>query len=226
MREAYEVDLHAPDSYDVSALIISLWLCPEEEEKVRRESIYMSLCSWFIRDRASREPKWAERPQWIIPNQACWAEKNIRADLNSFVRRLRDRVAAGDIAIPFLQEAETGKKPKLPPEVRRLTLNEIVDFALPRHGMPDAGNLKSRVWRPSRPVLHLCAAWVTLAQEHFKEHGTPLDPMEAMLDPGFLERFLRRAELMEPLIERSRLSVSADELIKFRLLPNAGVKNK
>lgn len=59
MRECYEVDLFAPDPFEVSALIISNWAWPGVSETSGRERLYLSLCSWFIRDRAGREPNWA-----------------------------------------------------------------------------------------------------------------------------------------------------------------------
>ena len=117
-----------------------------------------------------------------------------------------------------------GIVPPLPPEVRHLSLNQIAAYALEGRGLADETNIKSRVWRPSQSVLHLCAAYVTLAQGHFKEHGLVLDPLEATRRPEFLALLLYRAQLMEPLIERSRLNISADDLIRFRLLPKGGSK--
>ena len=95
----------------------------------------------------------------------------------------------------------------------------MANFVLEEHGMADVDNLKSRVWRPSRSVAHLCAAWVTLAQQHFAEHGAVLNPIEAMRRPEFLALFLYRAELIEPLVERSRLNIAVEDLIRFRMTP-------
>ena len=224
MPEVYEVDLFAPDPYDVSALIISTWACPEDKEKTLRDRLYQSLCAVFIRNRVIDDREWAQQPQLIIPDQACRSLADIRRDTRTLIGRIKRRAIAGDIAAPFLQEAETGTVPPLPPGVGRLTLNRIVAYALPRHGFGEETNMRSRVWRPSKPVLHLCASWVTLSHEHFKENGARLNLLEVMRRPEFLALFLHRAELMEPLIDRSRLNISADELIKFRLLPKGGQK--
>ena len=224
MPEVYEVDLFATDPYDVSALIISTWACPEDKEKALRERLYLSLCSLFIRDSARRGAEWAQRPQLIIPNQACRAEDDIRSDVKTLERRFKDRMTAGRMVVAFLQEVEMGTVPPLPPRVDRISINEMAGYALEGRGIVDRTNMKSRVFRPSRRVLHLCAAWVTLAQEHFAEHGEPLEPVEAMRKPEFLALFLHRAQLMEPLIERSRLNLTAADLIRFRLLPKGGSK--
>lgn len=224
MPDIYEVDLFADDPYDVSALVMSRWLVPNEKESKFRDRLYLSLCSWFIRDRAARDPQWAKQPQMLIPNQACRSQDDLRRDLKTFNRRFKDRVTAGRMAVAFLQEAEQRTVPPLPPEVKRLSINELAGFVLEEHGIADPANLKSRVWRPSRPVAHLCAAWVTLAQEHFTAQGAVLNPIEAMRKREFLAQFLYRAELMEPLLDRSQLNISATDLIRFRLRPKGGVK--
>jgi hypothetical protein len=225
MRECYEVNLYAPDPYEVSALIISSWAWPGAGaiETAGRERLYLSLCAWFIRDRAAREPEWAQQPQWINPNQACRADADIKRDRRTLDRRITDRVTAGHMAIPFLLAAETGAVDTLRPNMSRLSVNRQATSAKSERGIAHSENLESRVWRPSRPVLHLCAAWAVIAQEHFKENGTPLVLNGAMRRPEFLALLVHRAQLIEPLLERSQLKIAPDELIRFRLV-RGGVK--
>lgn len=47
MRECFEVDLFAPDPYEVSALIISNWAWPGASETSGHQRLYLSPCSWF-----------------------------------------------------------------------------------------------------------------------------------------------------------------------------------
>lgn len=218
MRECYEVDLFAPDPYEISALVISNWAWPGANETAGRERLYLSLCSWFIRDRAEREPEWAQNPQMIRPNQACRSDGDLRRDFRTLNRRIKDRTMVGHVAIAFLQEAETGVVPKLPPGVPRMSANALVQNQLEDRKITDTANFLSRLWRPSRSVLHLCAAWAVIAQEHFKEHAAPLILEKAMRRPDFLALLLHRAQLYESLLERSRLKIRADELIRFRLV--------
>ena len=224
--EVHEVDLFAPDPYDVSALIISTWACPEDKEKPLRDRLYLSLCSLFIRDRIRRELEWAQQPQSLVPNLACRSEYIVQRDLRTLERRLKDRETAGYMAVAFLQEVQMGALPELPPGVNRLSVNALGTYALEGRGITNETTLKSRVWRPSRSVIHLCVAWATLAQEHFKEHGTPLDPMVAIRRPEFLAPMLHSAQVMESSVERSLLNIKADDLIRFRLLPRGGQKNR
>ena len=218
MRESYEVDLFAPDPFEVSALIISNWAWPGANENSGRERLYLSLCSWFIRDRAAREPNWAQNPQLIRPNQACRSDADLRRDFRTLDRRLKDRAMAGNVAIAFLQEAETGIVPALPPGVPRLSVNALAQNQLGDRNISETANFLSRLWRPSRPVLHLCAAWAVIAQEHYKDHGTALVLDKEMRRPEFLALLLHRAQLYEPLLEHGKLKIGADELIRFRLV--------
>jgi hypothetical protein len=225
VREEYLVDLFTPDPFEVAALIISRWAWPGVNEAVGRDRLYLSLCSWFIRDHAARDPAWAEQPQWIRPDQACRADADIKRDRRTLDTRLKDRVTAGRISIAFLQEAETGMVPELPPGVARLSVNELAGYAQRELGVADVANMKTRVWRPSRSVIHLCAAWVVIAQEHFNEHGTRLVLDQVMRRPEFLALLIHRAQLYEPLVDQSRMRISADELIKFRLVRGGVITN-
>ena len=218
MRETIYVDLYTPDPYEVSACIISTLACPEDKEKATRERLYLSLCSLFIRDRCVRKPEWGKRPQLIIPSQACRSEADIQRDFRTLQRRLKDRATAGHLAAAFAMEVERGEVPELPRGVDNLSLNKMAAHMMEERGIAEETNFLSRIWRPSRSVIHLCTAWATLAQEHFKENGTELDLLEAARRPEFLALLIYRAELMEPLFARSRLKIGADELIKFRMV--------
>jgi len=225
MREIFEVDLSAPDLFEVAALVISTWAWPGATEAAGRHRLYLSLCSWFIRDHAARDPEWAQQPQWIRPDQACRADADIKQDRRTLDTRIKDRVTAGHMAIAFLQEAETGTVPKLPPGVARLSVNQLAGHAQRERGIADLANIKTRVWRPSLPVIHLCAAWAVIAQEHFNEHGTRLVLDQVMRRPEFLALLIYRAQLYEPLVERSRMNISSDELIRFRPMRGGVITN-
>ena len=218
MREIYQVDLAGPQLFEVSALLISNLAWPGPHEAAGRERLYLSLCAWFIRDQAARDPQWAGRPQLIRPDYACRAEAYIKRDVRTLDRRLRDRVTAGRMAIAFLKEAESGALPKLPSGAARLSIKQLAASVHVDLGFRDAENVPTRVWRPSLPVIHLCAAWAVTARDVWNATGgedVMLD--EVMRQPTFLASLIHRAELYEPLLEASRLKISPDALIRFRL---------
>src|ERR1700732_1378927 len=58
-------------------------------------------------------------------------------------------MVAARIAVPFLQEVELGKRPKLPKSTKRQSLNEMAAFVAGGAGQSEPQNVESRVWRPS-----------------------------------------------------------------------------
>ena len=56
------------------------------------------------------------------------AAEPIQRDVRTLDRRLKDRVTAGRMVVAFLQEAELEELPWLPPEVARLSINELALF--------------------------------------------------------------------------------------------------
>jgi hypothetical protein len=65
---------------------------------------------------------------------------------------------AARMAYPFLKEAESGKLPALPAGLKRFSLNQMAELVLSDAGQADAENVETRIWRPSRPVIHLATA--------------------------------------------------------------------
>ena len=62
------------------------------------------------------------------PIYAFRSENEIAKDLRTLERRLRDRMIAARMAVPFLQQVEPGERPKLPKSIKRLSLNEMAAF--------------------------------------------------------------------------------------------------
>src|ERR1700736_4823117 len=58
-------------------------------------------------------------------------------------------MVAARMAVPFLQEVELGKRPKLPKSIKRQSLNEMAAFVAGEVGQSEPQNVESRVWRPS-----------------------------------------------------------------------------
>src|ERR1700731_3789858 len=58
-------------------------------------------------------------------------------------------MVAARMAVPFLQEVELGKRPKLPKSIKRQSLNEMAAFVAGEAEQSEPQNVESRVWRPS-----------------------------------------------------------------------------
>ena len=131
-------------------------------------------------------------------------------------RRLKDRTTAGLAVLPFLREAYS-KTPQVFPSGKTLSVHQMSEVLLPERKISEIANFESRVWRPSLPVLHLCAAWVTIARDHYDGLGKNLELNKIIFDREILALWLDLAEAYVPLLERSRLNVAPDQLIRFEM---------
>ena len=73
-------------------------------------------------------------------------------------KRLVDRMAAARIGMALVLKAGSKGGPPLPPGVKRLSINEKAAYVGEDIGQNDAGNFETRVWRPTRPVIHIACA--------------------------------------------------------------------
>jgi hypothetical protein len=214
----HHIDFNKLEVYEAGAFMVSQLAYPGEsrQDDERRCEVYTSLCACVLRARAEMDPNWVTRPQLVKPVYTSQTERDRNRGLQTLPRRLRDRMIAARMAYPFLIEAETGEVPKLPKNVKRLSINAISELVLEDAGFSDPENVETRIWRPSRPVIHLASA----------VHGClHLDPKIEAFGLGALltcrdviEYVIRNAEYCEALVVRSRhLRVDADKLIKLRL---------
>lgn len=214
----FEVNLADPFPYDAAALVLAHLAWPGQKEGRQRDNAYLSLCALLIRDRAARDQAWASAPQQLVPNLACRADEYVTRDLRTIDRRMRDRAVAGHMAAGFLMEVLNGAKPALPAGAKRLSVSEMALAVADQLALSDGFNVATRAWRPSLPVIHLCVAWTTIAQEYFREQGKELTWLEVMRRTDLLALLLYRAEQNEPLLERSRLSTNLETLTRFRFI--------
>jgi len=82
----------------------------------------------------------------------------------------------------------------------------------------DPQNIKKRVWNKSLPVVHLCAAIQCMLQQ-LERFGTPIDDfVYILMNRVFLDWIIPEAEKYEPLFDKSKLKITPDKLIKFRII--------
>jgi hypothetical protein len=212
------IDFNRLKVYEAGALLLTLLAYPGESkhDDELRSRVHASLCACSLRALYETDPDWATRSQLVKPIYLLQTQHDCNQALRQLKRRLRDRMVAARMAYPFLKEAESGEAPKLPAAINRLSINALSELVLDDAGYTDPENVETRIWRPSRPVIHLASA----------VHGyLHLDPkIEALgLGPLFthrqvIEYVIRNAEYCEPLVISSKhLRVDADRLVKLRL---------
>ena len=213
------IDFKRLEVYEAGALLVTLLAYPgeSEHEEERRSRVHTSLCACALRAIYEVDPDRAVSPQLIKPIYAFQTERNCSLGLRTLPRRLRHRMIAARMAYPFLKEAESGQAPQLPAPLRRLSLNAMAELVLEDAGHSDPENVETRIWRQSRPVIHLASAvhgYLHLVEAKTKPNG--LGPL--MTSRQVIEYVIRSAEYCASLVARSEgLRVDPEQLIKIRL---------
>lgn len=199
--------------FECGAALLALLAFPSSTDAVRTE-IVTSLCSDHLRANF----KEAGNPEELVKAKYAFREEGtIRKDLKKLDRLVRDRMVAAHVAIAFLQNA-IGLRPNLPGDVKRISLNQLSVFAMGLANQSIPENFKTRIWRPSRPVLHLAAA-VAVAindRERMGEERTSYGNIISDID--FLFDVLRYTREHEILIKRSKLPFDTAELVSIELV--------
>ena len=211
------LDFSRIEVYEAGAVLVTLLAYPGASEGARREALHASLCHVAVRLKCELDPDWALSPQWIKPLYALRATQEVTKDLRTVPRLLRDRLAAGRMALGFLKEVATGEMPALPAGIARLSVNQMATLVLEDTRNIEVANVKARVWRPSLPVIHLASATQLLL--HLFEPERKRLPLEMLLiSRPIIEYIVRTAETHERMIVASRrLRIDPDRLIKVRV---------
>ncbi|MBP6013445.1 MAG: hypothetical protein KBA31_14565 [Alphaproteobacteria bacterium] len=216
------VDFNAQPIYEIGAVVIAT-LCysaPDDNDSDREKAV-TALCAWALRVRAEGDATWANTALPIKPCYTAQSFEEVDRVLKDVNRRMRDRLAAGRIVMPFLQKALTdalqiiGRTPMKP------TVNKLAPYVLKDPSVSDTDNVKSRIWSPSRSVLHLAGAF-EFAHDVLHKGGQRLDFVTMLWNDAFIRFVLKVAEDAEGLIAKSfsdgDLKIDPTTLIRVRVI--------
>jgi hypothetical protein len=211
------ISFNRDQAYECCAALLTLLACPtDDQDESRRAELHTSLCGkalWinYLLDADNTAPIQV-KPQYVFRRI-----EQIDRDTNFVGRRLKQRYVAGRMAIKFLEAAELGCLPALPPEVKRLSVNEMTLFLLEETGQRDPNNAERRIWIPSKPVIHIAAALVVVGQE-FERQGIKLSLEALLLSRELIEAIIQRAAVFEDLITKApKFPAKAEDLVRVRL---------
>jgi hypothetical protein len=216
------IDFNTQPIYEIGAIMIAA-LCystPHDCDDDREKAV-TALCALALRVRAQGDATWANTALPIKPCYAAQSFEEVDRVLKDVNRRMRDRLAAGRIVMPFLQKALTGELPMIGNAPMRPTVNKLAPFVLKDARVSDADNVKSRVWSPSRSVLHLAGAF-EFAHDVLHKGGQRLDFVTMLWNETFVRFVLKVAEDAEGLIAKSfsdgDLKIDSATLIRLRVI--------
>lgn len=159
--------LEGDHTYEAGAVLLSVLAWPEMigDDRAMGQR-HAALCQMYLAARSDADPGWANRPQLIKPLYFTQPERRVRRFDRELHGRLDDRMVAARVAIPFLRVA-AGQEANLPGHVKRLSLEQVTELVLPDRltRERDPKNFQTRVWRPSRPVIHIASAIAVILNE-------------------------------------------------------------
>ena len=137
----------------------------------------------------------------------AWCKAKVRTGR----RRLRNRSDAARAVRPWMRESLDNLHPRVP-GVRKFMQRQIALY-LCRDDPERSANFQNRVWRPSRPVLHLAIASDLLLctlREKRAENGVDLASAK------LVSELVARAKLVQPLILGDpRFGVTEEDLLQL-----------
>jgi hypothetical protein len=208
------IDFQRSTVYEAGAALISVLAFPGDNEEERRAAVHATLCHHALRVICAFIPDWALHPQPIKPLYALRTSEEVRRDLRTLQRRLRDRMAAGRMAIGFLKEAVSGGGSK---DERRVSINRMARLVLEDTGQTDPENVETRVWRPSLPVIHIASA-MQLYLQHAEAETGKVGWETFFFNRGVVEAVVRTAEYHASIIANTKvLPIDPARLITMRL---------
>jgi hypothetical protein len=155
-RETVDLKIADRETYEAGAEFFAYLAYPDDQRL--RQQFWIVLCRAYLSDRAS-QPNWAWQVQPIKP--VFFSAHNREEAQKIFIKgywKLCERLSsAACIALPHVLGMKKIKG--FPPTVENLILN----WGLPSRRSeqtepPNASTKKSRVWMPSRPVIHAATA--------------------------------------------------------------------
>jgi hypothetical protein len=171
-RETVTIELSKLEPYEAAAQLFAVIAYPDsQKDRVRFSD---AICGWVLGELAQDDPEWASAPQPTKPRYWLAFAKGTTVEIAKGLRVInRQRVIAAKMAAQRYEEyrlfAMEGREPGW---AQRPTSGKVIDaismdLMHPERratrgrkgkGTVDGENVTSRVWTPSRPVLHLCLA--------------------------------------------------------------------
>lgn len=206
--------------YESGADFFSLIAYPDPLDKQERSRYWRALCRMTILMRAAKDEEWQLECQWARPLLFMDSEPEYSSTLKRGSKRLQERLAtAYHILQPQLIELETGKPQTIESFLPTVGNMAILTAAFLGMEGDSSSTVKSRMWKPTKPVAHLALAWIKWRELWNKVGRDPNADhfLHFMFVPAYVKEVVllsERTRLMVPKIKR--FNIRDDELIRIK----------
>jgi hypothetical protein len=160
-RETVTLGLSTPFTAEPGARFLSFIAYPNSKDAKARGAFFLAICRFAVTALCEKDRKWANSPQAIKPAIILMGDTERRKALRLGSTQLGYRFkAAIFFAAPHLAAAIRGRELKMH-EGYAPTVENLAILAKYRMGWDrdrdGTSTIKSRIWGPSRPVVHAAA---------------------------------------------------------------------
>ncbi len=219
-RETVAINLTSLPVYEAGGVFLAWVAHPGTDEETKRERLYRALCREAIIQLAEGDAEFAWKPQALKPGFFIMGTDEARRVLKEGSICIRDRMtAAAWRLLPFIKQKLIGIEIKV--EGLRLTAENMAIFAADDLGWKEGNesNVKTRIFKPTRPVIHAAAALANahlLWRQHFPRR--PFTVGYLLRDRLLLETIVHSAETCRELLPKlANPKISEQETIQFIL---------
>jgi hypothetical protein len=204
------------EPFEIGAKLLAIACYPATDENDALQKAAEALCADTIRIKCTEYPESAQQWRDAYPAYSAIDERESRRRLRTFSNRLQRRMLAARMSLGFFERAITGKEPRLPNGMKRHSLNELSKLVMEQTHQSVPENFEHRIWRPSRPVIHIAAAMQVIARASEPNSvavGYPLDDLPLHRLVIEWAAFHEKMVLADP-----RFGVDTDQLVRVRLV--------
>jgi hypothetical protein len=207
-RETIRLGLSMPFTSEPGATLLSFLAYPNSKNAMMRAEFWLAICRFAVTAMCENDRDWANSPQAIRPIISLMGDTDRRKALRLGSTQLGYRFkAAAFFAMPHLiaefRGCELIKYEGFAPTVENLAV-------LAKHRMgwdrdrDGTSTIKSRIWGPSRPVIHAAAILLFdgIARRGISSPENPESWLPYLKDPELLLPVLRASELARLLLPR------------------------
>jgi hypothetical protein len=202
--------------WELGARVLSYAAYPQGRDIKKRELYWRAVCHKHLKWCADNYPTWACDLQLIRPVHVLMTPQRAISVSKRGDRRLNENLHAADMALPFLREPIFGEPPRLPIDVKRLSLNMMAKRVLQHSVESDLENLIKRTWRPVAPALHLVCALVHYERDRDQESGMHARADIILRDAEAFGTVVTMAEYYEAHV-RKVFKIKPERQLRFRI---------
>jgi hypothetical protein len=226
-RETVRINLSSRFPIEVGARFFSVLAYPNPADLAERKQFCWAICRLYLLKRVQDDPEFGSRPYLIVP--AIYATSHyefIRTFKKGNKKLLHSLIAARWIAMPHLRDDKSRPVQiekdgeAIVPTVKNMSIVAMEELGWKGKGK-SLPTFKSRIWGPSRPIVHAAAAYLLWC--HYAERILPAEEQDdsflflsCVEQPHSIAAIIKKSEnfrLMLPSIER--FSIQEDETIQF-----------